>query len=236
MKITLTLVLAIAFIFNCSAENFPATLLTEDGEIRGQVTDSLTGTPIPSATILLLRDNDVLLNVTADTNGAYVIKPLKPGYYSVKASFVGYASKTITQVLVTANRFTELNFQLSLKSDLPEARVTYTPPMIEKDNVITCKILTPDEIKTTPYTNLRDLASTSAGVVQKEEGGAINIRGARAEATQYYIDGIKIIGGFSLPKNAIAQMQVITGGVPAMYGDATGGIVVITTKSYMSGW
>jgi outer membrane receptor protein involved in Fe transport len=39
-------------------------------------------------------------------------------------------------------------------------------------------------------------------------------------------------GNFSLPMNAIAEINVITGGVPAQFGDATGGIVVITTKSY----
>ena len=139
-------------------------------------------------------------------------------------------------VNVNANRFTEVNFQLSFSNDLPICNIKYVPPMIEKDNVISCTILTAQEIKSSPYMNMQDMVSTAAGVYQKEEGGSINVRGARSEGTQYYVDGVKEIGGFSLPKNAIAQIQVITGGIPAMYGDATGGIVVITTKSFMSGW
>ena len=34
----------------------------------------------------------------------------------------------------------------------------------------------------------------------------------------------------NLPKSAIEEVQVITGGLPASYGDATGGIVSITTR------
>src|SRR5258705_12792153 len=66
----------------------------------------------------------------------------------------------------------------------------------------------------------------------KDDGQDINIRGSRSDATQYYVDGIKMIGGFRSPKAAIKEIKVISGGVPAMFGDATGGIVLITTKSY----
>ena len=33
-----------------------------------------------------------------------------------------------------------------------------------------------------------------------------------------------------LPQSAIDQMTVVTGGLPAQYGDATGGIISITTQ------
>ena len=48
--------------------------------------------------------------------------------------------------------------------------------------------------------------------------------------TFYYIDGIKVRGSTSLPKSAIEEVSVMTGGVPANYGDATGGIISITTR------
>ncbi|MEO8147706.1 MAG: carboxypeptidase regulatory-like domain-containing protein [Bacteroidia bacterium] len=222
-----------------SKDNTLSLMLTEDGEIRGRVTDSQTGTGIPSANVVILRGTEIMVAVTSNNNGDYVIKPLRPGSYTLKASFVGYAPMTFKEVTVNANRFTEVNFKLSYSNDLPIATVNekiYLPPMIEKDNVITCKILSAEEIKVSPYTKLADFVAMTPNTFQKEEGGSINVRGARSEGTQYYVDGIKEIGGFSLPKNAIAQIQVITGGIPAMYGDATGGIVVITTKSFMSGW
>lgn len=236
MKKLLIMCMLVITAINAYSKDNTLNLIAEDGEIRGRVNDSVTGMGIPSANVLILRGTDVMVVVTTNTNGEYVIKPLKPGSYTVQASFVGYGAITYNAVTVNANRFTELNFSLSLKTDLPVAVVTYVPPMIEKDNVISCKILNAQEIKTLPYQNVRDIAATAAGVYQKEEGGAINVRGARAESTQYYVDGIKEIEGFSLPKSAIAQIQIITGGIPAMYGDATGGIIVITTKSYMNGW
>ena len=43
---------------------------------------------------------------------------------------------------------------------------------------------------------------------------------------------MKITGNVNdiLPQDAIDQMTVITGGLPAQYGDATGGIVSVTTR------
>jgi outer membrane receptor protein involved in Fe transport len=36
-----------------------------------------------------------------------------------------------------------------------------------------------------------------------------------------------------IPSSAIGSISVYTGGLPAKYGDTTGGVVVIETKSYM---
>ncbi len=45
-----------------------------------------------------------------------------------------------------------------------------------------------------------------------------------------YIDGIKVRGSSALPQAAIEEVTVITGGLPAQYGDAVGGIINVTTK------
>ena len=41
---------------------------------------------------------------------------------------------------------------------------------------------------------------------------------------------MKVRGGLGVPQGGIEQITVITGGVPAQYGDATGGIISVTTK------
>jgi hypothetical protein len=46
------------------------------------------------------------------------------------------------------------------------------------------------------------------------------------------VDNVKIIGELNVPAGAIAEIIVYSGGIPARYGDVTGGVVVITTKSY----
>ena len=66
---------------------------------------------------------------------------------------------------------------------------------------------------------------------QGDTGGALNVRGSRSDATAYYVDGVKIVGSTNiLSQAAIDQMTVVTGGVPAQYGDATGGIISIVTS------
>ena len=51
----------------------------------------------------------------------------------------------------------------------------------------------------------------------------------------YVIDDIRVIGDFHLPMSAVAEVNVITGGIPAKYGDVTGGIVEIRTRRYVQG-
>ncbi|MGA1398624.1 MAG: hypothetical protein ACO31K_08285, partial [Schleiferiaceae bacterium] len=42
--------------------------------------------------------------------------------------------------------------------------------------------------------------------------------------------GVKMRGDINLPREAIQSTEVITGGVPAQYGDVTGGVISTTTK------
>ena len=72
------------------------------------------------------------------------------------------------------------------------------------------------------------MAAATAGL-SSIDGEAVTIRGSRTDATNYYIDGIRIFGSL-LPQSEIDQIQVITGGIEARYGDVTGGVISITTK------
>jgi len=44
---------------------------------------------------------------------------------------------------------------------------------------------------------------------------------------------VRVIGSANVPQAAIAEVSVFLGGIPAEYGDSRGGIVSITTKSYL---
>jgi outer membrane receptor for ferrienterochelin and colicin len=91
--------------------------------------------------------------------------------------------------------------------------------------------LTAKEIMASPVRNVNSIANTVMGV-ESRGGGTPNIRGARAEGTAYYIDGVRVnAGAGNIPQNAIDQIQVITGGTPAQYGDFVGGAISITTKA-----
>jgi outer membrane receptor for ferrienterochelin and colicin len=70
--------------------------------------------------------------------------------------------------------------------------------------------------------------------VKKGTDGELYFRGSRTGAVQYNIDGVKMgANAARIPSSAIGSISVYTGGLPAKYGDTTGGVVVIETKSYM---
>ena len=89
--------------------------------------------------------------------------------------------------------------------------------------------MTSEEIKNLPTRSINGLASTSAGVGSADDGDDLSVRGSRTEGTIYFIDGVQVRGNL-LPESEIDQLQVITGGVDASYGDVTGGVISITTK------
>ncbi|MEO1625178.1 MAG: TonB-dependent receptor plug domain-containing protein, partial [Bacteroidota bacterium] len=91
--------------------------------------------------------------------------------------------------------------------------------------------ITAEQIQNLPTKNVTALAATAAGASQADEGDDVNIKGSRDNATDYYIDGIRVRGAANLiPQSEIDQLQIITGGIEAQYGDVTGGIISITTK------
>ena len=80
-----------------------------------------------------------------------------------------------------------------------------------------------------PGRSAGSIASTVGGVQSDANGNITSVRGSRDDATFYYIDGIKVRGSTNLPKSAIEEVSVMTGGVPANFGDATG-VISITTR------
>ena len=108
--------------------------------------------------------------------------------------------------------------------------IEYTVPLIDKDNTTSGGTMTSEEIDRMATRSASGVAQQIGGVYS-DNSGNLNVRGARSDANYYYIDGIKVRGGAnSLPQSAIEQVSVMLGGVPAQYGDVTGGIISITTK------
>lgn len=59
------------------------------------------------------------------------------------------------------------------------------------------------------------------------------VRGARVDANSYYVDGIRV-RKIDVTQSMINTSQVITGGIPANYGDVTGGVISVTTSNTSS--
>lgn len=224
MKKLFTLVSLIAGFFVASAQN---------GEISGKVLDE-SGEGVPIANVVIVDNKGVSTGrgTTTDFDGNYTIKPLSPGKYNVQFSYLGYATQIQQGILVNADKATFMDVKLKPSSkELAEVEiVSYKVPLIDPGKTSSQNTVTAEEIANMPTRNISDIAATTAGAFQSDQGKGINVKGGREDGTEYYIDGVKVTGVPTLPATAIEQLQVITGGIPAKYGDVTGGIVNITSK------
>jgi outer membrane receptor protein involved in Fe transport len=206
-------------------------VFSQSGAIKGKIVDNETGEPIPFANVILENGGTVEGGATSDFDGNYIIKPVSPGTYNLKATYIGYKSVLIRGMIINADqiRFFDIKMEATAET-LEEIVVTdYRIPLINKDETVSGGHVTAEEIAKMPNRNANAIA-TSVGGVFSADGERGNVRGARNDQTIMYIDGIRVLGSASLPQSAIEQVSVYLGGLPAQYGDARGGIINVTTK------
>ena len=203
------------------------------GSLKGKILDGKTNETLPFVNIVLERQGSQVTGGATDFDGNYFIKPIEPGVYDVLVSYVGYQPYKQVGVVVSSNKITFLDIKLTSGIELKEFEVVqYVVPLIDRDGGASGGTVTREDIAKMPGRSAAAIATTVAGTSDAGTGGGISIRGARSENTYYYIDGVKVPAGAGtgLPKSAIEEVQVITGGVPANYGDVTGGLINITTR------
>ena len=98
----------------------------QNGEISGKITDE-KGEAIPFANVSIVENGKSTgVGATTDFDGFYSIKPLNPGKYDVKFSFVGYTSVIKSEVIVRNDKTTYLDQQLAPSEQKIEEVVVVT--------------------------------------------------------------------------------------------------------------
>ncbi len=201
------------------------------GALKGKVIDKDTKEPLAFANIILDNGGTQVGGTTSDFDGNYTIKPIPPGKYTLKATYMGYKTVVTNDVVINSDQITFYDVKMeSSATNLEEIVVTdYKVPLIDKDKTVSGGHITAEEIKKMPNRSAGAIAATVGGVYSAD-GGVSNVRGARSDGTIMYIDGMRVLGSASVPQQAIEEVSVYLGGLPAMYGDARGGIINVTTK------
>ncbi len=207
------------------------SVFSQSGTLRGKVIDKTTKEPIPFVNIIVELGGTQAGGTTSDFDGNYTIKPITPGKYDLKATFVGYKPVQIKGVIVKSDQisFSSVEMESTMIEIQAFEVVDYKVPLIDKDKTSVGATMTSEEIAKMPNRSANAIATTVGGVFSAD-GERGSVRGQRSEGTVMYIDGIRVRGSSSLPESAIEQVSVILSGVPAQYGDATGGIINVTTK------
>jgi outer membrane receptor protein involved in Fe transport len=229
---TATLVISIAAVAILALP--PGTAFAEPGNISGKVIDASTKDPLSFANIVVMGTNYGAMSMD---DGSFFIKNVPEGTYSLKASYMGYEAVQRDSVRVKGYSTAQVDFRL-LKTVLRttgEVVITARRPMVEVDVPTTVRTVSEEDLKTMPVSNIEDVVSLQAGVVKSDD--EIHIRGGRADETLYIIDGVKmkdLISGksslLSVSAKSVAEMDVITGGYSAEYGQALSGIVNVKLK------
>jgi hypothetical protein len=212
-------------------------LAQSSGTVRGTITDN-EGAPLFGAIVRVMDDSTYITGASTDPDGNYTIKDITPGYYDLEVAYTGMAKQRIRKVNVDPEQVAYVNTKMK-SADNTLNVVVIEEKVYEKTIVnplyTTMTAIRHDQIEKIPVTPgdiIQIVVGITPGVLATDDGKDLYVRGSRRGSTQYIIDGNKVMGSPDVPGLGIEGIEVLTGGVPAEYGDCTGGIVIITTKDY----
>lgn len=221
---------------------------TTTGSIAGRVTDAQGGV-VPGASVTLSSEQGSR-SVVTDGRGRFLVPYLTPGGYTVHVERHGFTPVEQRDVRVRLGQRVEVAYTLSV-GDLKELlEVTASSSVVDVSSTTTGGVLDSDQLARLPVP--RQLAETLymvPGVSSSTGAGRANpsIAGASGLDNQYVVDGVNItnqgwgsLGVYSLVFGSIGtgvttdfiqETEVKTGGFEAEYGQATGGVVNVITRS-----
>jgi outer membrane receptor protein involved in Fe transport len=197
------------------------------GKIHGKVVDKDTGEPLIGATVSLVGTTR---GATTDENGEFYILQVEVGTYTVQASYVGYQPVRIANVRVNENLTTEVNFSLTKSAvEVAPVEIVAQRPLIEKSATNETRIINSDFLQSIPIRSVTQAAALQPGVVLRNN--LVYIRGSRSDETGFLLNGVNITDPYyggravTISTDAVEQIQVQTGGYPAEFGGASGGLI-----------
>lgn len=215
------------------------------GKITGKVVDDKTNEPLVGVNVYL---EGLFIGATTDVNGRYVILNVQPGKYDLSASFIGYAKVTKKDVEVFIDRTTEVNFRLKdISIQIQDVIVVAEKPKIIKDQTSTASTVSDEQIKVAAIEGLRGIIDLTSSFMKNAQGD-YQVRGSGAYEVNFQINGVEQInastsapGAFATNKAnnswkydvnplGVQQLQMISGGFSAEYGNAQAGVVKVVMK------
>lgn len=148
--------------------------------IKGKIFDEKKEGLI-SAVIKIQKNNINITNTLTDFDGNYFVK-LDTGNYNLEINYTGFKTQTISNVIVKENNVTIIDVKL-----IDDAIILSDVVIVgySKGNIKSC--ISSGQVKM-PTRNVNAISAATNGV---------NIKGSRANTTQYFMDGIRVFGNLS---------------------------------------
>lgn len=209
------------------------------GSIKGLIVNN-NGEPVFGATIKITQGGTLIGGAQTDENGKYTYKPLNPGLYEVMAFGMEFSTQRVTNIAVKPEKTAYVDMTVTLNTLGGDDGVIitgiYTPPIID-NSMVTGQEIDAEQIRQMPKdgNDVMGLLTAIASDVTQDADGGMHVRGGRAESTALIVDGVRTPNLTGITMLAVDNLSIITGGVPAQYGDAVNGVVIVTTRDYFSG-
>lgn len=137
--------------------------------ISGKVTDSSTGVPLAAVNVFVLSTDDIPTSMGAFTNseGDYVILDVPPGRYNVRASMMGYRTKSIDSLVVAAGMISgqDITLNATVLNVGEIVTVTAFRDMIQRDVTSAQVSFMIDEIERMAIASTSDILSLQTNTI-----------------------------------------------------------------------
>ncbi len=201
------------------------------GEVQGVVSDSF-GRPLSPVSILVVGTD---WGTVSQPDGTFEVD-LPEGYYSLDFLMKGYTAVRVDSVHVRAGEKVYVPVRMKmeiLRVQMPVLAVRASKPLIEPSRTETVHRVKAVDLASMPVDDLLEAIDLKAGVIA--QAGELHFRGGRAGEVMYQIDGVPVkdpLSGASatLATLAVAESEVLLGGLEAKYGNAQSGVVNFVTK------
>ncbi|HST78595.1 MAG TPA: TonB-dependent receptor [Verrucomicrobiae bacterium] len=221
--------------------------------IVGTVVDP-QGAVVPGAKVTATNAaTGVGRTVVTTSSGNYTVPNLPPGTYSVRVEAKGFAAGETKGIILNVGDQRDLGFKLSISGATESVEVTTESPLIETTRTDVSTNVTSLDMERLPtiagatgsVNDYAQLALTAPGVKLDSSGltsdliapGSINNRG-----NLYNVDGANITDqlvsgrdGTGASVDEVQEFQVLTNNYNAEYGQASGLIMNVVTKSGSNG-
>ncbi|MPZ17926.1 MAG: TonB-dependent receptor plug domain-containing protein [Luteitalea sp.] len=218
------------------------------GTISGIVVD-WQGLGIPGARVTVTGDRG-LKEARTGADGQFRVPLLVPGTYTVHVRLLGLRTLERENVTVGLGETISLSLKMEVGGLVETIEVGGAPPGIDSSTTTVGANLAAELLRQVPVgRRLSDATYIAPGVSSGGGTGMANpsIAGGSGLENQYVVDGVNItnagygaLGSYSIlhgslgngvPFDFVREIQVKTGGYEAEYGQSTGGVVNVITKS-----
>jgi hypothetical protein len=230
MKQTLIFTMVICFGLSCLL----FSQSRETGAILGRVVDD-QGNPLPGAAVSLTGESLMgSREYIADAHGAFRFPALPPGEYALKAEMAGFKTVVQKDIRLATTVSLTIDLVMELAAVAEEVTVRAKSPTVDIKSTETASVTLPNEmLRNIPYSQTSwDIVDLAPGV---KDGVA---HGASAETgIAWSVDGVNVsdpeagAAWVLLDHNIIGEAKVMGAGLPAEYGNFTGAVFNLVTKS-----